>query len=116
MGIVYYANYFRFFEMARNEYFRARGHSYVEVEAQGLQLPVSEAHCRYMKSAKYDDLLGIKVRVAKAKGARIVFKYEIIREGSELLAQGFTEHAVLKEDGKPARLPREIIEILAPEE
>jgi len=116
MGIVYYANYFRIFEMARNEYFRSRGHSYTEVEAQGIRLPVAEAHCKYLKSARYDDLLTVELWVSKARGARIVFKYKIKNEAKELLAEGFTEHAALKFDGKPARLTPEIIELLAPEE
>ncbi|HZA14263.1 MAG TPA: thioesterase family protein, partial [Myxococcaceae bacterium] len=47
MGVVYYANYFRYFEFARSEYFRAKGGSYRELEQEGRHLPVIEASCSY---------------------------------------------------------------------
>jgi acyl-CoA thioester hydrolase len=116
MGIVYYGNYLRFFEIGRNEYMRARGLTYREVEAKGLRLPVTEARCRYAKSARYDDHLTIETRVAKARGARVTFGYEIRNEAGDLLADGLTEHAAVNGIGRPVRLPPDIIEALAPEE
>ena len=47
MGVVYYANYFRYFEASRSEYFRARGGDYAQMEKQGLMLPVIEAVQRH---------------------------------------------------------------------
>jgi acyl-CoA thioester hydrolase len=115
MGIVYYANYLRFFELGRNEYMRARGLTYREVEAMGLKLPVVEARCRYLKSALYDDLLTIETRVTRAKGPRVSFAYELKNEVGDLLADGHTEHAVLGESGRPVRMPPEVVEALAAE-
>jgi acyl-CoA thioester hydrolase len=51
MGIVYYANYFRFFEGARGEWIRGLGMSYAEIEERGIFLPVLEASVRYLKPA-----------------------------------------------------------------
>lgn len=115
MGVVYYANYLRFFELGRNEYMRARGLTYREVEARGLQLPVTEARCRYRKPARYDDLLTVETRVTRARGARVVFGYAIRGEEGEVLAEGETEHAAVGPGGRPRRVPEDILEILAPE-
>ena len=52
LGVVYYANYFRYFELSRSEYFRARGGSYVDVEKRGLMLPVVDASCSYRAPAR----------------------------------------------------------------
>src|SRR5258707_9114603 len=67
MGVVYYANYFRYFELARSEYFRARGGSYRELELEGRFLPVVEASCSYKGSARYDDLLLIRTQVSELR-------------------------------------------------
>lgn len=116
MGVVYYANYLRFFELGRNEYLRARGLTYREVEAQGVQLPVTEVRCRYRKPARYDDLLTVETRVVRARGARVVFVYAIRNDGGELLAEGETHHAAVGPGGRPQRLSPEIVRILDPEE
>src|ERR1041384_1719806 len=53
MGVVYYANYLRYFEGARAAYWRALGRSYKDLEAWGIALPVVEAHCEYRRPAYY---------------------------------------------------------------
>jgi len=116
MGIVYYANYLRFFELGRNEYMRARGVTYREVESRGLALPVTEARCRYLRPARYDDLLTVETRVTRARGARVVFSYAIRNEAGELLAEGETEHAAVGAGGRPQRVPPDLLEVLAAEE
>ena len=60
MGQAYYGNYFRWFEIGRSEMFRSLGLSYKAVEDNGIFLPVSEAHCKYARPAKYDDVLVIE--------------------------------------------------------
>src|SRR5687767_15520762 len=57
MGVVYYANYFVWFEVARADLLRSLGWTYREMEAAGVALPVIEAHCQYHRAAKYDDEL-----------------------------------------------------------
>lgn len=116
MGVVYYANYLRFFEFGRTEYMRARGLTYREVEERGFFLPVTEARCRYQKPAAYDDLLTVETRVVRARGARVVFGYAIRNEAGDLLAEGTTEHGVLGREGRLVRLPEDVIEALAAEE
>src|SRR6185436_21096087 len=66
MGFVYYANYLRFFEAGRNEYLRAKGAPYREVEAElGIRLPVVEATVHYKAPARYDDLLVVETELAQ---------------------------------------------------
>jgi len=63
MGMAYYANYLRWFEVGRAEMMRSLGTSYRAVEDAGIRLPVLEARCRYLKAARYDDLLAVETGV-----------------------------------------------------
>jgi acyl-CoA thioester hydrolase len=111
MGVVYYANYFIWFEIGRTDWLRDTGHSYREMEAEGVQLPVIEAHCEYRRAAKYDDELEIRTRAALLTPVRIRFDYEIAR-GDEILVFGHTIHAALDPRGRPRRLPPGVSELL----
>jgi acyl-CoA thioester hydrolase len=104
MGVVYYANYLRFFESARAAYWRGLGKSYKDLTDWGVALPVVEAHCHYRRPAYYEDLIVVDTRVSELRAASLRFAYQIVR-GDELLAEGFTRHAVIGTDGKPKRLP-----------
>ncbi|MCC6337898.1 MAG: acyl-CoA thioesterase [Myxococcales bacterium] len=114
MGVVYYANYLRYFEFSRSEYFRARGGNYVELERTGFGLPVVEAHCEYRAPARYDELLVIRVHVAQLKRASIRFEYQVLRDATgPLLATGYTLHACVGRDGRPTRLPADVVKLLS---
>jgi acyl-CoA thioester hydrolase len=104
MGVVYYANYLRYFEGARAEYWRGLGKSYKDLEAAGIALPVVEAHCAYKRPARYEDLLAIDVRVAELRSASLRFSYAIRRD-DELIAEGWTRHAATGLDGRPRAIP-----------
>jgi len=106
MGVVYYANYLRYFEFARSEFLRAQGRSYREMEAEGLSLPVVEATCRYMAPARYEDVLLVGIEVPAVTRVTLTFRYDVTREGeSAVLCSGSTVHACLGKGGRPARLP-----------
>jgi acyl-CoA thioester hydrolase len=113
MGVVYYANYLRYFEGARAAYWRGLGRSYKDLEAWGVALPVVEAHCHYRRSAYYEDRLGIEVRVSELRGASLRFAYRVVR-GGELIADGVTRHAVIGRDGRPRPLPSELRAAIPP--
>ncbi|QRK05550.1 acyl-CoA thioesterase [Archangium violaceum] len=114
MGVVYHANYFRYFELARGEYFRARGGSYRELERDGLMLPVVEATASYKSPARYEDVLVVRTLVSEVKRVSLTFTYEIFREGSPdiPLCTGRTVHACVSREGKPTRLPEAIVRML----
>jgi len=115
MGVVYYANYFRYFEFARSELIRARGGHYRDVEAGGHFLPVIEASCRYRAPARYDDMLSIRVDVTDLKNASVTFRYEVRREADAAeLSTGQTVHACVGRDGRPMRFPPHIAALLSP--
>jgi acyl-CoA thioester hydrolase len=108
MRIMYYAGYFRLFEIGRAELFRHLGHPFPEYIARGLYLGVIEAHCRYRRPARYDDELAIRAAVADIGRARIEIAYEVVRPGDgESLVTGSTVHAVMDEEGRPQRIPAE---------
>lgn len=113
MGVVYYANYLRYFERARSEYLRAHGGDYRELEKSGHFLPVVEASCRYRAPARYDDLLTIRTRIAEVRRSAVTFEYEVFREGAtELLASGRTQHVCTNRAGKAVRLPESFMKRL----
>jgi acyl-CoA thioester hydrolase len=113
MGVVYYANYLRYFESARAAYWRGLGKSYRDLEAWGVALPVIEAHCAYRRPAHYEDVLGVDVAVTAIRGASLRFDYQVTR-GEALLAEGYTRHAVTGRDGRPRALPRALRDVLPP--
>ncbi len=107
MGVVYYANYLAFFESARVEYIRAIGCSYREMEESGIVAAVTEAHCKYLAPARFDDLLTIYVRIERLRKVSMSFSYEVWRdEDSSLLTKGNTSHACLnRQTLRPMALP-----------
>jgi acyl-CoA thioester hydrolase len=115
MGVVYYANYFIWFEIARTDLLRHAGWNYRDMENQGFLLPVIEAGCKYRQPAKYDDELGISTEGTLLSAARVKFEYELTRRADAVvLASGFTVHASLDKAGRPCRLPERIRQIFEP--
>ena len=110
MGVVYYGNYLRFFEIARNELLRLSGARYRAFEeTHRLMLPVVEAHIRYRRPARYDDELAIYAAITEVRGASARFVYEIRRlPDGESLVDGHTVHACIDADGRVARIPTEL--------
>ena len=114
MGVVYYANYFVWFEVARTDLLRSLGWSYREMEAGGVQLPVIDARCEYRRPARYDDEIEIRTEGRLASPVRIEFAYEVVVKGqTEPAATGRTEHAAIGLDGRPCRLPQRLREAFA---
>ena len=109
MGVVYYANYFVWFEVARTDLLRESGWNYRDMESDGFSLPVIEARCAYAQSAKYDDELEVRTSGEMLSPVRVQFNYEIVRASDgATLATGRTVHATLDRAGKPCRLPARV--------
>ena len=114
MGIVYYSNYFVYFEMGRIEFLRSVGISYAELEKENVFLAVADAHCKYRSPAVFDDLLVIKTCISMMKLARVEFSYEIRRVNEEaLIAKGSTLLACLGANKKPMAIPEKIRDALS---
>jgi acyl-CoA thioester hydrolase len=114
MGIVYYANYFVWFEVGRTDLLREAGWSYRELEHQGFTLPVVEARCQFRRPARYDDELLIETMGTVLSPVRMQFDYEVLRVlDREVLAGGATVHACLGEGQRPRRLPERVCQLFA---
>lgn len=100
MKFVYYGNYAQYFELGRVELFRKIGISYNEIEKRGIWLPVSEFSVKYIKSARYDDLLTVKTYIRKIPGVRIIFDYELFNEKNELITTASTTLYFFDPEGK----------------
>ncbi len=106
MGVVYYANYLHWFEMARSTYIRERGISYLAIEEKGVFLPVTKAECKYSRPARFDDLLYIRAAISRWGRASFDFTYEVVNhDKSVVLAMGNTGHACVNGQGRPIRVP-----------
>jgi acyl-CoA thioester hydrolase len=107
MSYVYYGNYASYFEVARVEAFRHIGFSYKEMEEAGIMMPVLEMKTKYIKPAKYDDLLTIKVTIKNKPGIRILFEYEVYNEANVLLTVAETTLVFINSHtGKPCLPPQ----------
>lgn len=109
MRIMYYGSYFRLFEIGRAELFRSLGHAFPDYIARGLYLAVIATQCRYLAPARYDDVLSIHAGLGEAGRARLTVRYEVRHEDGRLVAEGSTSHAILNEEGRPVRLPAEVV-------
>ncbi|GIX40854.1 MAG: thioesterase [Leptospiraceae bacterium] len=114
MGVVYYANYFRYFEMFRNELIRTSGKSYKEIEEKDqLMFPVLEAYCNYIYPAKYDDIIEIHGKLEKIEANRFKIIYKIFNKNTkQLLVEGYTWHICISIDSKLRKLPEYIKSML----
>ena len=91
-GVVFYANYLKFFERARTEWLRSLGHQQERMRvATGTMFVVADTAVRYLRPARLDDLLAVTVRVAHAGLAQMTIAQQAWRRGApgdELLAEG----------------------------
>jgi acyl-CoA thioester hydrolase len=114
MGVVYYANYFVWFEVARADLLRQNGWTYREMEDAGVMLPVIDAQCEYLRPARYDDEIEIRTEGLILSPVRMSFTYEVRASGRDgLVATGRTLHAAVDRTGRPCRLPERIAEVFA---
>jgi acyl-CoA thioester hydrolase len=107
MGVAYYANYLVWFEVGRSELCRERGFRYADLEAIGYKLVVTDVHCRYRSSARYDETIIVRTRLKDANKRMITFGYQILRKDQEeeVIAEGETQHICVDSDGKTKSLP-----------
>ena len=106
MGVAYYANYLVWFEVGRSEFCRERGFRYVDLEALGYRLVVTDVHCRYRNSARYDETVVVRTRLKDANRRMIAFGYQILRKDQEeVIAEGETQHICIDSNGKTKSLP-----------
>jgi acyl-CoA thioester hydrolase len=123
MGVVYYANYLVWFEIARVELIRQLGFDYKRMETDDdVMLPVVEVTCRYKAPAQYDDVIVIETRVAAMRTSMLKFAYEVYRAGApaadgsltldKLLASGETTHVIVGYGMQKTVLPEKYASVI----
>lgn len=113
-GIVYHANYVKYFERGRTEALRA---SFSDLGAlmeadDPCTFAVAKMDIRFRQPAKLDDVITVVTRLDAAKGAKMVFDQKIYR-GEDLLAEGTVVVAVITLDGRPRRMPEALAKRMA---
>lgn len=106
---VHHANYPVYFESGRVEMLRTAGVVYRTLEDAGIYLVVTEMLTRYYDAAQFDDWLTLTTELIEIRKVRLRHRYWIDR-GNVVIAQGESTIACITHDGRPARLPGEIIE------
>ena len=110
MGVVYYGNYAQFYEIGRTEAIRQLGYTYKDIEAMGIIMPVVEMNSKFLRPAKYDDLITVKTTLRELPtGHAINFFFEIFNEDDKLLNAGnvvlyFMEAVTMKRAKMPTEL------------
>jgi len=105
MGVSYYANYLKWFEMGRNDFMRKIGTPYISIEKSGLMFPVIEVSCRYHRPARYDDEVVIETSLTDLASVSLTFSYRLLREcDDQLLATGWTKHGCVDREGQITKM------------
>jgi len=112
-GVVYYANYLKYFERARTQYLEDRGLSVAELMKAGRVFVVVHAEVDYRTPAHYGDTLEIETTVAEMNAAAITFSHVVVdRESRRVVAEGAARLAVTDGNGKVKRLDKHTIAAL----
>jgi len=112
-GIVYYANYLKFFERARTEFIRSLGFDLRHSLSENISYVVHSLDIKYIKSAKLDDLIDVTVEIEKIGRTYFLFRQRAMNEYQACLAEGYVKVACVNlGTAKPRRLPEELYEKL----
>mgnify|MGYP000122527805 FL=1 len=105
-GVVYYANYLKFFERCRTEWMRSAGHDQRQLALDaGIGFVARKANCEYLRPAHLDDLLTVGLEVEKLTRVRVIFRQHV-RRGDDELVTGTVEIACVDmATMKPAPIP-----------
>jgi acyl-CoA thioester hydrolase len=112
-GVVYHANYLKFLERARTEYFREKGLSVSELAAAGFVFPVVRMEIDFRSPARHDDLLTIETAPESSSGSSFTLRQRIFRNSDErLLVSATVKLACIGPDLKARRIPAEVGRVL----
>lgn len=113
-GIVYNANYLIWFELGRGEWFWQQGRDYHrDVEARGLNWPVTEAHLRYLAPAHYGEMVTVRAWLGEIQSRALTIEYEALNAATkQILCTGWTKHLNVDNDGRVRALPEDLRKFL----
>jgi acyl-CoA thioester hydrolase len=109
MKVVYYAEYYKYFEDGRANLLRNLNFPYSSLELEyGVFLPVSESFAKYHKSAKFEDLITVRTSIKEIPTKIIQFDSAVYKNDS-LLVSGYTKHLFVNSEDKIVHCPKELI-------
>uniref|UniRef100_B0SUP0 Tol-pal system-associated acyl-CoA thioesterase n=1 Tax=Caulobacter sp. (strain K31) TaxID=366602 RepID=B0SUP0_CAUSK len=112
-GIVYHANYLRYFERGRSDFFRMVGISHTELAQVDTAFAITRMEIDFKRAARVDDALLVRTTYDRVKGARLHVSQKITR-GQDLIAQAVVEAICITLDGRPRKPTAEMVAKLAP--
>jgi acyl-CoA thioester hydrolase len=113
MGVVYYGNYGRFYEMGRSEMIRELGFPYAELEEMGVVMPVYSVEAKYRKVITYDELITIETTVKEMPTAKMKFHHRIFNEDGTLAHEATVVLVFMDmETKKLTRAPRVLLDVI----
>ncbi len=113
MGVVYYGNYGRLFEMGRTEMIREMGLPYIELEKKGIVMPVFSVESKYRNVLKYDELITIETTVKEVPLVRMEFFHTIYNEDGKLAHEAKVVLVFMDmKTGRPVRAPEALTNLL----
>ncbi len=113
MGVVYYGNYGRLFEMGRTEMIREMGMPYIELEHAGIVMPVYSLESKYRNVLKYDELISIETTVKEVPAVRMEFFHKIYNEDGKLAHEAKVVLVFMDmKTGRPVRAPKMLTDLL----
>ena len=107
-GVVYYANYLKFLEEARTEYFALKNASIKQLADSGILFVVTRQEIDYKFPAKYGDELDIKAQIGVITGVRIEFLHEIYNQKKQIIVQAKTILVCVDKNLKPQAIPEDL--------
>jgi acyl-CoA thioester hydrolase len=111
---IYHSRYLDILEAARGEFMRGLGESVLSLQEADCIFPVIEARLHYKHPARYDDVLSVEIWMTRVGGARLSFGHRVVNQNGRLVLEAETFHCCTARDGKPKRLPEELLEKLHP--
>lgn len=112
-GVVYYANYLRYFERARTEFMNARGIDIVEWAKKGIQFVVVNAEIDFKSPVKLGETIKVNTTISEVKGATLTFNYVVNEKVTgRIIVSGKTRMACVNKELRPIRIPKEIMDKL----
>lgn len=106
MGIVYHANYFKFFERARTDMLRSQGYSLVELASQQIYFAIQHAQIDFISPARLDDTIIIQTRLVKQTLCSLLFEQAMQNVDNKLFSRLTVQVVCVNGLMKPQRLPK----------
>lgn len=114
-GMVYHANYLRYFERGRSDFFRLAGISHTELLnlAEPTAFTLVRVEVDYRRAARVDDALQVRTTYDAVQGARLMVSQRILR-GEDLIAEAKLQAVCIDLKGRAKRPPRSMVDLLSP--